>query len=199
MKNILIGIVIGGLVVGLLAYFVLPSRVTSNPNNPQMVNSDILDAHFIEQMIPHHEDAITMAEVALTKAQKPEVKELADNIINSQGKEIEQMKQWYKNWFGRDLPTGDQVMQHHGMMSSNSALHMGMMGSEEDMESLKNAADFDRKFVEDMIPHHQMAVMMANMLRDGTERPEMKKLADDIIMAQTDEINMMRKWLGEWK
>ena len=50
-----------------------------------------------------------------------------------------------------------------------------------------------------MIPHHQMAVMMASMLEDGTTRSEMKKLADDIITAQTDEIDQMRGWLKEWE
>ena len=49
-----------------------------------------------------------------------------------------------------------------------------------------------------MIPHHQMAVMMANMLASSTNRPEMKKLAQDIIIAQTKEINQMREWYKAW-
>ena len=191
-----------GLIIGVIGTVVVyPSTTKTSPNMmgaKSVQNSDILDAHFIEQMIPHHEDAITMARLAQTKAQRPEIKTLADSIISSQGKEIAQMKDWYKAWFGRDLPTGQQVMQHHGMMSSSSSMHMGMMGTDQDEESLSNAADFDTTFLEDMIPHHQMAVMMASMLKDGTQRPEMKKLADDIIAAQTSEINQMRSWLTEW-
>jgi len=72
------------------------------------------------------------------------------------------------------------------------------MGNDSDATRLEDAQDFDRAFVEDMIPHHQMAVMMASMLKDGTTRPEMKKLADDIITAQTSEISMMRSWLTNW-
>lgn len=201
MNNKVIYTVIG-LILGIVGtFFVYPSIVK---NNTSMMSEKVthasgtLDAHFIEQMIPHHEDAITMAKLAQTKAQRPEVKRLADNIIVSQGQEIAQMKSWYKSWLGRELPTGDQVMQHHGMMSSNSSMHMGMMGTDQDMDKLSKATDFDTVFVEEMIPHHQMAVMMASMLKDGTQRSEMKKLAEDIITAQTNEIEQMRAWLTEW-
>jgi uncharacterized protein (DUF305 family) len=50
-----------------------------------------------------------------------------------------------------------------------------------------------------MIPHHQMAVMMAQMLRSGTDRPELQQLADEIIAAQDKEIEQMQVWLGEWE
>ncbi|MFZ5535350.1 MAG: DUF305 domain-containing protein [Patescibacteria group bacterium] len=199
---------IGGVILGAVLVWVLFSSavLTNNVGMMQMMglrtagsaNSDSLDAHFIEQMIPHHEDAITMAQIAETKAKTSEVKQLAKNIITSQGAEITQMKSWYKDWFGRDLPTGKNVMNQHGMMGGSQSMHMGMMGNETDSIRLENAADFDKAFVEDMIPHHQMAVMMASMLKDGSSRPEMRKLADDIIAAQTSEIDQMRSWLTQW-
>lgn len=163
----------------------------------QMPYSGTMDAHFIEQMIPHHEDAITMAKLALTKAQHPEIKQLSEAIIDSQSKEIDQMQAWYKDWYGREVPTGNQIMGQHGMMGGGG-MHMGMMGDETDITRLEQAADFDRVFIEEMIPHHQMAVMMANMLKVGTQRPEMQKLADDIITAQTQEIDQMRQWYATW-
>lgn len=201
----LIGFFVGGIAVWLFANATFNSNYTnmmgsrSATQNP-MQNSNMIDAHFIEQMIPHHEDAITMAKLAQTKAKRPEVKELANNIIDSQGKEINQMKSWYKDWFGKDVPAGNQVMNQHGMMGSatQNGMHMGMMGDESDMTRLEDAADFDKVFVEEMIPHHQMAVMMATMLKNGTNRPEMKKLADDIITAQSKEIDLMRGWLKSW-
>lgn len=197
---LVIGLVVGGIVV--FGYFFVKPTVYPGSmmgKNVASQDSDVIDAHFIEQMIPHHEDAITMSEVALEKATRPEVKDLATSIISSQSKEITQMKSWYKEWFGRELPTGNEVMNQHGMMENNSQMHMGITGTDMDMESLENAQDFDRAFIEDMIPHHQMAVMMASMLKNGTQRPEMKKLADGIIAAQTSEIDMMRKWLTEWE
>lgn len=193
-----------GLLIGIVATWGLTSTVLT-PTTKSLTSSksaaksiETLDAHFIEQMIPHHEDAITMAKLALERSQRPEVKQLGQNIIDSQGKEINQMKEWYKDWFGKDLPTGSETMNQHGMMSNNSGMHMGMTGTEEDITRLESAADFDTAFVEQMIPHHQMAIMMANMLKQGTQRPELKKLADDIITAQTNEIEQMRAWLREW-
>src|SRR3990167_6721262 len=203
-KEILYGL--GGIIIGLIVGVFL-AQIAVNYNQTGMMRmmgmrsqnnsmaSSTMDAHFIEQMIPHHEDAITMAELAQDLAKRQEVKTLAQNIIDSQSKEIDQMKTWYKDWYGRDLPTGINVMRQHGMMA-DSNMHMGMMGNETDITRLQEANDFDRVFIEDMIPHHQMAVMMANMLKNGTNREELKQLADDIITAQTDEIDKMRSWYG---
>ena len=205
----MIGLV-GALIGGLLVWFLMTSSGNNNMSGKMGMmrgNSDSrmngaqsmgnIDAHFIEQMIPHHDDAITMAKVAQQKAQHPEIKTLSQNIITSQSAENAQMKAWYGDWFGRDLPTGDQVMKNHGMMSGSN-MHMGMMGTDMDLEKLEQSLSFDKTFIEQMIPHHQMAVMMASMLKGGTTRPEMKKLADDIITAQTKEIDQMRQWYKEW-
>jgi len=207
MKNENLKYGIGGLLIGGFAvWFITVTLVNSNnvgtmgmmgfkasTQQGMMQNSNTIDAHFIEQMIPHHQDAITMSNLALTKAQRPEVKQLAENIIDSQGREINQMRSWYKDWLGVDVPNNTTG----GMMGANK-IHMGMMGSDSDFDSLENASDFDKAFIEEMIPHHQMAVMMATMLKGGTQRSEMKKLANDIIAAQTSEINQMRGWLKEW-
>lgn len=198
------GLLIGGAIMWALATsalgssnFTLMRMMGLNSSSRQIANQDVLDAHFIEQMIPHHEDAITMAKLADSKAQRSEIKQLASNIIDSQGKEISQMKEWYEDWFGKEVPTGNQVMNQHGMMGGSS-MHMGMMGDESDTTALEQAEDFDATFIKQMIPHHQMAIMMANMLKNGTNRPEMKRLAEDIIAAQTQEINQMRQWYTDW-
>lgn len=200
------GLLIGGLLVWITAFTIIR---TNNPSAMGMMgfrnsfqpnimqNSNGIDTHFIEQMIPHHEDAITMAKIAKERAQKPEIKQLADAIITSQGQEIDQMKAWYQDWYGKEVPSGRDVMGEHGMMQGGT-MHMGMMGNETDMTRLETASDFDKAFIEEMIPHHQMAVMMANMLKSQTQRPEMKKLADDIINAQTKEIEEMRQWYQDW-
>ncbi|MDP3940952.1 MAG: DUF305 domain-containing protein [bacterium] len=203
----IIGVLIGGVLVWFLAtnavnnnqYGMMQAMGIRGGSQALITGSSAIDAHFIEQMIPHHEDAITMAELALKIAKRSEVRTLAQNIIDSQSKEIDQMKIWYTDWFGKDVPTGENVMGQHGMGSAQqNSMHMGMMGNEADIATLENAADFDREFVEEMIPHHQMAVMMASMLKNGTNRPEMKKLADDIITAQSNEIDLMRGWLANW-
>lgn len=198
---------VAGLLIGGVAIWLIVGSTTNygfrgmmdqrSTSQNQMMNSGNIDAHFIEQMIPHHEDAITMAKLALTKAQHPEIKQLAQAIIDSQSKEIDQMKAWYKDWYGQEVPSGNAVMGQHDMMGDRG-MHMGMMGNETDTARLEQAADFDKAFIEEMIPHHQMAVMMANMLKVGTQRPEMEQLADDIITAQTQEIEQMRQWYDVW-
>ena len=148
-----------------------------------------LDRHFIEQMIPHHEDAVLMAELALTKADHEELKNLAENIKREQSREISEMRSWYKSWYGTDVP--ESVIEMSGM-------GQGMMGDGTDLDSLENAKLFDKEFIEQMIPHHQMALMMVSKMLRGTEHEEMTKLAQDIIRTQTEEINQMSAWYSDW-
>lgn len=207
-KAILYGII--GLLAGSLITVIIASSSVNTQNIGMMRMMGIgtqnyrgsmmgnIDEHFIEQMIPHHEDAITMADIAQTKAQHSEIKKLSENIKKTQSEEITQMKNWYKSWYGQDVPedTSDDANSGAGMMGGR--MHGGMMGDESDIATLKNADNFDKAFIEEMIPHHQMAVMMATMLKQGTNREEMRQLAQNIIDAQTKEINEMRQWYKNW-
>ena len=152
-----------------------------------------MERHFLEEMIPHHEDAVAMAQLARTKAEHPELKQLAEIIIRDQTREIEQMRGWYRSWYGVEAPAdeGDGGRRGGGMMG-------GMMQDDADIAALEAAAEFDREFIEQMIPHHQMAVMMASMLLSRSERPEMRGLAQDIIETQTAEIEQMADWYESW-
>jgi len=212
-ENPLLYGIIGALVGGVIVWFLMTSVVNNNQfgmmqmmgiryqsNNTQNgygMMSNNIDRNFIEQMIPHHQDAITMADIALQKAQHEEIKTLATNIKTSQSDEIAKMRNWYKNWYGSDVsPDNDENTSGDGMMGQ---MRGGMMGNNTDTTSLENTSNFDKAFIEEMIPHHQMAVMMANMLLQGTTRPEMKELAQNIITAQTKEINEMRQWYKNWE
>ncbi len=215
-KNPLVYAVIGAILGGLLVWYFATSAVNGNrfgmmqrmgfsSQNSTQKNvgtmSSAIDQHFIEEMTAHHEDAVTMANVALTKAEHQEIKTLAGNIKKTQTEEISQMKSWYKSWFGSDVPEDtDESASGRGMMggTNQNFKHMGMMGDETDISTLDQASNFDKKFIEEMIPHHQMAVMMANMLLTGTNRPEMKELAQRIITAQTKETAQMRQWYETW-
>jgi uncharacterized protein (DUF305 family) len=188
---LVIGILIGILVAPLIPVGTLPDYGMMSRSS-MMGNMD-MDANFIEQMIPHHEDAITMAEIALEKAEHEEIKQLARNIQVTQTEEIEKMQRWYKEWYGREVTFITQARAH-----VQGTFSYGMMGDNSDIARLENAPDFDKVFIEEMIPHHQMAVMMAQMLKQSTNRREMNQLADDIINAQTREINQMRGWYRTW-
>jgi len=197
---------IGGVVIGLvLANIFTPTMFpgyrngvsgmmgnNQNTRNAQMMGN--IDRHFIEQMIPHHEGAVAMAKLALEKSKRPEIKTLANTILVGQSSEIEDMTVWYKNWFEKDVPKENTAMMGGGMMSGNG-MHMG---GQADMNSLETATDFDKAFIEAMIPHHQLAIMMAQMLKSGTDRSEMLSLANNIIESQSKEIEEMQNWYQSW-
>jgi uncharacterized protein (DUF305 family) len=65
----------------------------------ELANREPFDKAFIDGMIPHHQSAIEMAQVAREKSKNPQIKELAENIISAQQTEIEQMKQWREQWY----------------------------------------------------------------------------------------------------
>ena len=154
------------------------------PNGSMMGQN--IDQHFIIQMIPHHEGAIEMAKVALERSKHPEMLSLAKGIIEAQEKEISDMRGWYQSWYGSTPTAGGMDIRMGGMMG--------------DLDTLKEVSDaeFDREFIKEMIPHHEMAVVMGQMLQSSTERDEMKQLADNIITSQSREIEIMRGWLKLW-
>ena len=105
------------------------------------------------------------------------------------------MKTWYKEWFGKDIET---LSESTGMMG-DGGMHMGGASMQGDIEELEAAENFDKEFVLQMIPHHEMAIMMAQMMLRTTARNEMKTLAQSIIDSQTMEVEQMRSWLTTWE
>lgn len=78
-----------------------------------------------------------------------------------------------------------------GCMSGNSTHNHAQM-----MQSMRVNSEFD--YLSKMIPHHQEAIATAKLLETGTQRPEMKQFARDIIRSQTAEIEQMQAWLKQW-
>jgi uncharacterized protein (DUF305 family) len=152
-----------------------------------MENGKYSDKAFIDAMVPHHQGAIAMAKVALDNAEHEEIRELSRNIISSQQAEIEELKAIKKEEFG----TSNVPME----MSQEQMRSMGMMM---DPQELANREPFDRAFIDAMIPHHQSAIVMAQVALDKTDNPEIKELAENIISAQQKEIEQMQQWRREW-
>ncbi len=191
--GIVIGLILAGIYAPMMRYGGMMSwNYNQNPSVRSGIISSI-DQHFIEQMIPHHDGAIAMANLALTKAVHPEIKTLAEAILKAQTKENQEMRTWYQDWFGKSVPAGANLGM--GGMMSQGGMHMG---STQDIDALRNATDFDEEFIEAMIPHHQMAIMMARMLEAGTNKPEMQQLAKNIIKSQSEEIQQMQSWYEHW-
>ena len=206
-KKFLVYSLVGLLSSGAAAGFVLANskQAQSLPasGNPQQPRSIRVDQHFIEMMIPHHQDAIAMADLALSRAKRPEVKKIAEAIKKEQTLEIEEMRTWYKKWYGKEVPA--HSMTDMGMMGNHHKQGQGMMGQGQgmmsmktDIDALKKAPDFDKEFVRQMIPHHQMAVKMAQMASGRAARPEIRTLAQSIIKSQNAEIAQMQGWQQAW-
>lgn len=169
------------------------SPANTSPMDRGMEMRVEVDKPFIEMMIPHHQSANEMAQIALSRAKSPEVKKLAQSIIEEQTREIEQMRTWYKQWYGTEVPTTDMDM---GMQSGmdQSMMQMEMMDREM-MQALENTQDFDREFLRQMTRHHQMATMMAGMVVNSAQHREIRNLAQNIIKSQSAEITQMQKLL----
>jgi uncharacterized protein (DUF305 family) len=193
---LLIGIAIGAITTGIVTlarddFFWY--RNASTLGNDAIENS--IDATFIEGMIPHHEGAIKMANLGLLKAKTDEVKNLSKNIISSQQVEINDMKMWYKEWFGKNAPASSSAFAP--TEGGHDMMHMDSMSG--DVAKLETSTEFDKDFVRQMIPHHEMAIMMAQITLRTTARSEMRILAQSIIDSQTMEVEQMRSWLTTWK
>lgn len=148
------------------------------------------DVAFAKGMIPHHRQAVEMADLAPTKAESAEVKKLADEIKKAQNPEIKTLSGWLTSW-GEQVPA-EGAMDHseHGMA--------GMMEAEE-MDKLKNSSGkaFDKAFMEMMIKHHEGAVTMAKTEKADGAFPDAKTMAEAIITSQTAEITKMNTLLGK--
>ncbi|MBP5973023.1 DUF305 domain-containing protein [Brasilonema sp. CT11] len=154
------------------------------------------DLRFIDAMTPHHEGAVVMAKVALQKSKRPEIKKLAQEIIKAQNKEIAELKQWRTAWYPKapSTPMAWNAQMNHMMEMSpeqSKAMRMDM-----DLGAADN--DFDLRFINAMIPHHEAAVTMAQDALNKSKRPEIKKLAQNIITSQQQEIAQMKKWRQAW-
>ncbi|GAA1103894.1 DUF305 domain-containing protein [Nocardiopsis composta] len=142
------------------------------------------DVMFAQMMIPHHEQALEMAELAEGRS-GPEVGDLAERIEEAQGPEIEQLTAMLDEW-GEPV---EAEMDHE----------MDGMLTEEQLADLE-AADgdaFDELFLEQMIEHHEGAVEMAQTQLDEGVNAEATELATAVVEAQEAEISEMRGLLGE--
>ena len=161
------------------------ATATSSASSDEMADFNGADVTFATDMIPHHRQAVQMANLAETRGKHPEVRNLAMQIMAAQGPEIETMSGWLTSW-GKPLPG-----EMDGMDMSSSM--PGMM-SQDDMSSLEgmSGADFDQMFLTMMIEHHQGAIEMARAEQSDGMFTEAVALAKRIETAQTEEIATMQ-------
>jgi uncharacterized protein (DUF305 family) len=159
------------------------------------------DRSFIVMMIPHHEGAIAMAELALQRSQRPQVRALAGRIRTTQLRENGLMRRWYQQWYGTEVPLGQGPGAGMGGpmgMGPGMGMGMGLPGFGTSLEALRSAPDFDRAFLVAMIAHHRMGVMMAAHAQAGSIHPELRELEAAMVRDQSQEIGQMAQWYRQW-
>jgi len=161
------------------------------------------DVTFAQEMIPHHQQALVMADVAIEGAETQELQDLAERIKAAQAPEIEEMTGWLESW-GEDVPDldamshmmmghgdGDEDNDMPGMMDADQMQQMsGMMG---------DGIAFDRMWVLMMIEHHEGAIEMAKDEQADGQSEDAIALAEAIEEAQTAEIAEMEQMLRDWR
>ena len=147
------------------------------------------DVEFLQQMIPHHEQATEMAELVSDRTDRAELVDFADKIVSDQTTEMEEMRALLS------AAGAEETVGGHGEMGGMS----GQMDESEmaDLEGLKGD-EFDLAFLDMMTRHHQGAVEMAETAAAEGENPEVTQLAANIIKAQRAEIEQMADWQEEW-
>lgn len=154
------------------------------------------DLRFIDGMIPHHEGAVAMAEQALEHSDREEIRQLAQAIIEAQETEIAQMQQWRQEWYPNTDATPmmyDTQMGH--MMPMSEEMRSSMMM---DVDLGSADVEFDLRFIDAMIPHHEGALTMAEQALEKSDRSDIQNLSQNILSSQQAEIEQMQQWRQEW-
>jgi uncharacterized protein (DUF305 family) len=197
---------IAGVLVALFALALFWSPATAQPPVPDFVPDQRqaqLEQDFLMGMVPHHRGAIMMSRMALEKATRPELKELAQKVIATQEMEIQLMTNYLRDWYGMTPPAGD-MMSPEMMREMDMPMMHGTMPSMEammrQMESLrtKTGADFDIAYMSALAEHHAMASMMASSALVGAYHGDLYKLAARIVKDQGEEIVQLQEWLEQW-
>jgi uncharacterized protein (DUF305 family) len=149
------------------------------------------DLQFIDEMIPHHEGALMSSEHMISNSERPELRQLYENIHKSQSEQIEQMQEWRKEWY----PDAGQPPEMMGNEQTGNMMGNGMMGGS--MQGMMGSNALDVMFIKMMIPHHQMALDMSDEALSKAEHPELRDLAQKIRDEQSSEIELMKGYLSE--
>lgn len=196
-----ISVAVGLLVGGALTFIALNTSSSSvNVDMMTMVNQDTMmdeddysgmdaeigmmsgnEFEYLVDMIPHHQEAIDNAQLLVDYSNRPEMRAFGTSIIETQSAEVEQMEAWLAQWY----PGKDTTSDYQPMMGDLTALR---------------GDELDERFLETMIPHHMMAVMMSQQLVGGdvAEHEDVVPFAANIRDTQREEIYQMRDWLFDW-
>jgi uncharacterized protein (DUF305 family) len=167
-------------------------RGSSSPTAPSSTTTvgefNDVDVMFAQRMVPHHEQAVDMSDMVLSKSNiNPEVESLAKQIKAAQQPEIDMMNPWLETWGLIQMPEDSHHSSSDGTMT------------EEQMQELDeaNGPDGQRLFLEGMIRHHQGAIKMAQAEIASGKYSDAITLAQNIAESQQAEVDTMTELLNK--
>lgn len=158
-----------------------PSSSSSTTTSTTMtktttMNGKSYDAQFLDRMIKHHQDGISMAKMAQQKSQSQELKDMTQKMISDQQKKLTQMQQWRNDLYS-NVPKVKE------------------MGPALDMSELQASRGkvFDDKFLSKMSEHHEMGVKMFEEARVKASNQNIRNFANEGARQQSMEIQRMEE------
>jgi uncharacterized protein (DUF305 family) len=145
------------------------------------------DVDFVKSMIPHHEGAVTMAEIEKQFGKDQFLQNIATNLVQSEGAEVAVLKAWLSR---QDLSSIKIIPE---AIKANYAFMISMM----DGMSVSFTGNTDVDFARTMIPHHQGEIDMARVVLQFGKDAEIRKLARDTLSAQEAELTSLKEWLAK--
>jgi uncharacterized protein (DUF305 family) len=164
------------------------AATTSSAAGTEQADHNADDIAFAQSMVPHHEQAIEMAQMVPTNTENQQLVGLANQVISTQVPEVQALRVWLMQW---------QDASGHDPATHEGAPMAGMV-SEATMDKLRtlHGADFDRLWLMSMIDHHRGAIAMAQQEVARGKNPDVIYLAKSIVTAQQAEIDQMNRMLG---
>ena len=169
------------------------------PSDAAVVEFDQL---YIDMMLPHHASIIALAEAALPVLTDPRLQQMAEAIIAAQTAENEQLTQWRIAWYGSGEPATDEATMElmlEAMPVGTMDEMMREMDARYQVETFCAAANPDLAFIQQVIPHHQMAIDASENAVEQAVHPELVAFAEGVITAQQAEIDVLNEILAEYE
>jgi uncharacterized protein (DUF305 family) len=174
------GLVVVGVVLGIgFGYYLTPEYQVSmyEKNAMDLGRADrTFDLRYINAMISHHRGAMLLAEQLLSNTTRPEMKELAQNILKDEPEAIAELYAWKKSWYGDTRSVRDPIVAN--------------LGPSDDK--------FDLRFLNAIIAHHEDGIMMTQETRQKTSRVEILNNVDAIEAFLANGLTALKGLRSEW-
>lgn len=170
--------------------------------------ADSVDVGFAQDMTVHHEQAVQMANQAMSRSADPLIQSLAFDIFTSQERQIGQMQGWLGLWGRALLPVGGYMgwmagTSHHGTGAADAATGtvsvMPGMASSEELDQLRTTTgpELDVLFLQLMLRHHQGGAEMLSFAADNAVDPVVRQFAASVAGTQLSEQKYLTDLLTE--